>query len=252
MLTHALVALPCLGDGGCLSQERPVENEGSGTCGIRHNIAAGQLRPLAISLPVQPATPQHLPSSDQSPLTSNLPVSEESRGSRKGGFIPGYLFPSSKPAKRRNSALSILRLPCRTTLHDSQQHSLLQSDWIRQGSSCSTLAQQEPMEHRTVNYPGCASYCSTCALLFWVLVLKTASHTAQGNGEGITVPPDDGTCHPRCHPVRWQLCKARARSLQKQVQHREALGRLQICLPSHPRGIVTMSLPNPHAGREIL
>lgn len=105
---------------------------------------------------------------------------------------------------------------------------------------------------RTVNYPGCASYCSTCALLFWVLVLKTASHTAQGNGEGITVPPDDGTCHPRCHPVRWQLCKARARSLQKQVQHREALGRLQICLPSHPLGIVTMSLPNPHAEREIL
>lgn len=60
---------------------------------------------------------------------------------------------------------------------------VLQSDWIRQGSSCPTLAQQEPMEHRMMHDPGCAWYCSTCALLFWVLVLKTASHTAQDNGK---------------------------------------------------------------------
>lgn len=130
MLTHAVVALPCLGDRGCLSQERPFKNNGSGTCGTRHNTAAGQPRPLAISLPVQPAEPQHLLwiyAEDQFPLTSKPPISEESRGSRKAGLIRGYLFPSSRSAKRRSSALSILGLPCRTIAHDCQQHSALPS-----------------------------------------------------------------------------------------------------------------------------
>lgn len=165
------------------------------------------------------------------PASSDFsPTSSRGRQRKQGGWIcPGVPLSFLQANQAGPSAL---RPPCRTTVHDSPQQSLLQ--WDR-AAPILTLAQQQPMGHRVVHAPGHALHPAPIrSPVLGTDVQDTTDHascTAQSDGKDY--PTWQQHLPSQVPSCQWQLCRGRGQSLcQGQALHTVAFRWLRICLPS--------------------